>query len=95
MSAYFVFTKESIHNQAELDTYNALVAATFEGHPVKLLAAYGAQDVVEGEGPEGVVIAEFPTKEAAMAWYNSPEYVKVRAHRFAAGAYRATLVEGL
>jgi uncharacterized protein (DUF1330 family) len=71
------------------------VGATFKGHPIKILAAYGPQQVLEGDAPEGVVIVEFPTTEAARAWYDGPEYQEVRQHRFKGSKYRAVLVEGV
>ena len=65
------------------------------GHPVTVLAAYGRQEVIEGPDVEGVVILEFPTFEAAKAWYDSPAYRKVREHRFRGADYRAVIVEGV
>jgi hypothetical protein len=44
------------------------------GLPVKFLAAYGRQEVLEGPVPEGVAIAEFPSMEEAKQWYESPAY---------------------
>ena len=95
MSAYFIFTKEKTLNQDEMDIYMQKVQATFAGHPVKLLAAYGPHEVVEGEPTEGVVVAEFPNMEAAKAWYDSPAYCEVREHRFQGALYRAILVQGI
>ncbi|GBQ94417.1 DUF1330 domain-containing protein [Asaia lannensis] len=95
MSTYIVFTREEILNPDEMATYSSLVGETFKGHPVKILAAYGAQEILEGVGPDGVVIVEFPNREAALAWYDGDAYRKVREHRFLGGKYRATLVEGV
>ncbi|MBP0604746.1 MULTISPECIES: DUF1330 domain-containing protein [Burkholderia] len=95
MATYIVFTRESTQNQQELDLYSSQVGATLAGHPVKVLAAYGPQEILEGEGPEGVVIVEFPSKEAAHAWYHGPEYQAVVRHRFNGARYRAVLVEGV
>ncbi|WP_275003073.1 DUF1330 domain-containing protein [Promicromonospora iranensis] len=67
MSAYVVFFKESTHDQAEVDAYLASVRDTFEGHPAKILAAYGEQQVLEGAAPEGVVVIEFPTAADARS----------------------------
>jgi len=36
--------------------------------------AQGDPDVVEGAWPDSVVLIEFPDREAATAWYASPEY---------------------
>ncbi|MBB2206192.1 DUF1330 domain-containing protein [Gluconacetobacter takamatsuzukensis] len=95
MTAYIVFTRESTRDQAELDAYSQAVAPTFEGHPLKVLAAYGAQEVLEGTSPEGVVILEFPTVEAAQAWYDSPAYQTVVQHRWKGASYRVVIVQGV
>ncbi len=95
MSAYAIFTREKTLNQAEMDIYHAQVQATFAGHDIKLLAAYGPFEDLEGHLTEGTVIAEFPTMEAAKAWYDSPAYREVRLHRFNGAIYRATLVQGV
>ena len=95
MATYMVFTRESTKNAAELATYSEKVGATLAGHPVTVLAAYGRHEVVEGSDVEGVVILEFPTFEAAKAWYDSPAYREVREHRFRGAAYRAVIVEGV
>ena len=95
MATYIVFTRESTQDQQELDTYFNEVGATLAGHPLKVLVAYGPQETSEGEGPEGVVIVEFPSKEAAHAWYHGAEYQAVVQHRFKGARYRAVLVEGV
>ncbi|PRY04480.1 DUF1330 domain-containing protein [Paraburkholderia sp. BL25I1N1] len=95
MSTYIVFTRESTQDQGELDVYHSEVGVTFKGHPVKILAGYGSQQVLEGDAPEGVVIVEFPSTAAARAWYDSPAYQEVAQHRFKGARYRAVLVEGV
>ena len=94
MSAYVVFTRESTEDSAELDIYMNTVAPTFEGHPIKFLALYGALDKLEGKGPEGIVILEFPSMQAARTWYDSPSYQAVAAHRHKGATYRVSIVEG-
>ncbi len=88
MAAYAVFIRQSTHNPDELATYSEKVGATLSGHPVSVLAAYGRQEVLEGPEVEGVVILEFPTIDAAKAWYDSPAYREVRQHRFRGADYR-------
>jgi uncharacterized protein (DUF1330 family) len=95
MSAYVVFIREQTLDRAELDTYFKEVKATFAGHELKVLANYGPQEDLEGSPTEGTVIAEFPSMEAAKAWYDSPLYRKVREHRFKGAIYRAVLVAGV
>ena len=95
MSAYFIFTREKTLDQTEMDIYNREVSATTAGHGMKILAAYGPHEDVEGIPTEGTIILEFPTMEAAKAWYDSPAYREVRVHRFQGATYRATLVQGV
>jgi len=95
MAAYAVFIRESTRDRAELETYTPLAAASMAGRPMKVLAVYGRQEVLEGPEVEGVVIVEFPSLEEAKAWYDSPEYRAAREHRFRGAEYRAVLVEGL
>jgi uncharacterized protein (DUF1330 family) len=95
MSAYFVFTREKMLDPKEMEIYSQKVTATLAGHPVKVLAAYGQHEDVEGMPTEGTVIAEFPSMEAAKAWYDSPAYREVREHRLLGAVYHAILVQGV
>jgi uncharacterized protein (DUF1330 family) len=95
MAAYIVFMRDRMRDKAEFGKYMEAVPPTLEGHPVRPLALYGAIQTLEGPQIEGAVIAEFPTMEAALAWYNSPAYQQARQHRFKAGDYRVFLTEGL
>ncbi|WP_437225559.1 DUF1330 domain-containing protein [Planctomicrobium sp. SH661] len=94
MPAYAVFIREATRDQSQLDVYSPKAGASIEGHPVKILAAYGPQEILEGPPMEGVVILEFPSMEAAKAWYDSPAYQEAREYRFKGADYRAFLVEG-
>jgi len=95
MAVYAVFIRESTRDPAEMETYSQMAGDTLAGHRVKVLAAYGHQQVLEGPRVEGVVILEFPSMEEAKAWYDSPAYQQARAHRFQGATYRALLIEGL
>lgn len=92
MPVFVVFVRDSTTNQAEYDIYASKVRATLAGHPVKILAAYGPHEVLEGPPIEGAVIAEFPTLEAAKAWYLSPVYQDAARHRKAGASYRGFIV---
>ena len=95
MKGNLVFTRDKTLDKDEMATYSKEVPATFAGHEFKVLALYGAHEDMEGVATEGSVILEFPSIEAAKAWYNSPAYRKVREHRFKGGTYRVTLIEGV
>ena len=95
MAAYIVFMRERMRDKAEFGKYMEAVPPTLEGHPVRPLALYGTIETLEGPALEGAVIAEFPTLEAARAWYHSPAYQQAVLHRHKAGDYRVFIIEGL
>ncbi|MGB7728689.1 MAG: DUF1330 domain-containing protein [Candidatus Acidiferrum sp.] len=95
MSAYLIFTREKTLDPKELAIYSKEVPTTLAGHPGKPLAFYGQQENLEGPPTESTVILEFPTADAAKAWYNSPAYRQVREHRFKGAQFRVTLVQGV
>jgi uncharacterized protein (DUF1330 family) len=95
MSAYLIFTREKTLDPAELEIYWSQIKSTFAGHQVKLLASYGRHEDLEGPPTEGTVVAEFPSMEAAKAWYDSPAYREVRQHRLRGAIYRGLVVEGV
>ena len=95
MKGYLVFTRDKTIDKNEMAAYSKEVKATFAGHEFKILALYGAYEDLEGAPTEGTVILEFPSIEAAKAWYNSPAYRTVREHRFKGATYRVTLIEGV
>ncbi len=93
MPAYMIFIREQTLDRAELEAYWAKVASTLEGVPIKVLSAYGPHVTLEGADVEGVVIAEFPSMEAARQWYDSPGYQSVVNHRHRGATYRGLIVE--
>lgn len=95
MTAYLIFTREKTLDGQELATYSKSVPATLAGHEFKVLALYGKHEDLEGTATEGTVIMSFPSADAAKAWYNSPEYKRVREHRFKGARFRVTLVQGV
>jgi uncharacterized protein (DUF1330 family) len=95
MSAYIVFTREKTLDKLELATYSKDAPATLAGHEVKVLALNGSHEDLEGPSTEGTVIFEFPSIEAAKAWYNGSPYLEVREHRLKGATYRVTLLEGV
>jgi uncharacterized protein (DUF1330 family) len=95
MSAYIVFTRERLRDSAEMDIYAGKAGSTLSGHEGKPLAYYGPNETLEGAPIDGAVIIEFPTLDAAKAWYESPAYVEARVHRFKGADYRVFITEGL
>lgn len=94
MAAYAIFLREETLDQTELDTYAASVAPVLEKFTPEVLAAYGAQEVVEGPATEGVVLLRFPSFEDATRWYHSSEYQGIVGHRLKGARYRGIIVQG-
>jgi uncharacterized protein (DUF1330 family) len=95
MAAYVVIFRDEMKNADQYAAYGQKAMASFAGHDAKLLVANGALTRLEGERPDGVVVIEFPTAEAAKAWYYGPAYQAAVGERLAATSGRAVIVEGL
>ena len=55
------------------------------------------REVLDSRGNPTVecdVLLEFPSKEAALAWYDSPEYQAAKQSRQGAAIMRMVLIEG-
>ncbi|MXP50287.1 DUF1330 domain-containing protein [Pantoea sp. Eser] len=72
MSAYVVFIRDNTPNEDEMAIYAEKAGQARGDHPINPRAFYGELETLEGQEAEGVVILEFPTREAAHAWYDSP-----------------------
>ena len=95
MAAFIVFTRERTRDPRELEIYAQKAPAGLAGHPITIRSLYGRHEVIEGPDVEGVAILEFPTFEAAKAWYKNPVYSEARQHRLKGGDYRAVIVESV
>ncbi|MGR3718054.1 MAG: DUF1330 domain-containing protein [Thermohalobaculum sp.] len=79
----------------EYKKYVSGARAAFEAHGATFLARGGENAEVEGAlGRERHVVIEFPSYQAALECYNSPEYQAARAFRAEAGVATIVLVEG-
>jgi uncharacterized protein (DUF1330 family) len=76
------------------DEYRSQVMATLEPFDGRFLVRGGAFTTVEGEMPfERVVVAEFPSRETAEAWYRSDAYQAVLPIRLAAARSLFVIVD--
>jgi uncharacterized protein (DUF1330 family) len=95
MTAYVVFIRERMRDRTEYEVYREKSRPVNASHPLKPLALYGQHEVLEGPAIEGAVILEFPSIEAAKAYYHSAAYQDAARHRFLGADYRVFIVEGL
>ena len=94
MSAYFVFHNR-IQNAKQMQEYVAKALPTLAPYKHEILVFEANSTVIEGSTnlPRTIVV-KFDSREAAMAWYNSPEYQAVLPMRLAATEGFAVLVDG-
>jgi uncharacterized protein (DUF1330 family) len=81
----------------DADGYKAYVAMLpdiFRKYGGRYTTRGGKMEVVEGKSRPRVVIIEFPSFEAAMTCYRSPEYAKAIALRQAAADADLIVIEG-
>jgi uncharacterized protein (DUF1330 family) len=95
MSAY-VIVQETVQDQEMFDSYRKDVPATIFAHGGRFLVRGGALTVLEGEWEmPRVVVVEFPSRAAAEAWYESPEYQKLVPLRRNSTTGNFVIVDGI
>lgn len=94
MACYFV-ARIRIHDEAEYNRYLARCDEVFARCQGRYLAVDPAPVPIEGAPEAGrMVLIEFPDEEAFRAWYDSPAYQEILAHRLAGADCAASLIRG-
>ena len=94
MAAYIFFQRLNTKDVEELAKYAEKVGIALQGQPIKPLAFMTKHENLEGPFTETAVLAEFPSIEAAKAWYFGDTYTAIRQHRLRGGDHMAVLFEG-
>ena len=94
MNTYVIFYVEEISDAEQLDKYKKAAHPTLSAAGGKVVAAYGRQEVVEGESLAGVVMIKFDNYEAACEWYHSAAYQEAKELRKFAARTHAVIIEG-
>ena len=85
MPAYVV-AFVTVENPEPMGRYAEAVAAVTERYGGRYLFAGPGAETIEGDwGANGMAILEFPTREDALRWYESPEYQAIKGLRAEAG----------
>ena len=97
MSACYVWVEVTVPDMSKLAEYMQKVPGTIEKYGGKYLIRAGDVDVLEGNiGAHPLkVLIEFSDKEAALAWYHSPEYHAIHAIRTENSQGNIMLVAGV
>lgn len=94
MSAYII-ARITVAQPEDYLTYANQTVALAERFGGRFLVKGGMQTVLEGNSPERHVIVEFPDREAALAWYNSPEYRRILPIALASSQRDIVIVDGI
>lgn len=95
MSA-FVIANVTVTDPVRYQDYRKLVPASIEKFGGRFIARGGQVEVLEGDWhPSRLVIVEFPSVDAARAWWHSPDYAEARAIRQATSEGTLLILEGV
>ena len=95
MAAYMM-VQSTIDNEKQYQKYREAVVPLIMKFGGKFLIKGGKVEVLEGQ-PDGrsMVVFEFPSMEAIDAFWNSPEYVPVKALREGVATLNVWAVPGI
>lgn len=85
----------TITDPEQYQQYATSTREAFQKYGANILARGGAFQQMEGDGHPRNVVIEFPSLQAALDCYNSPEYQSAKAKRVGAGIANIVLVEGV
>lgn len=95
MSAFMLFDVRGVTDHEKLGQYQARVLDTVDAHGGRYRVLGGPASVVEGSWTIGTpVLIEFPSREAAEAWYGSDAYRPLLTLRGEAADCAALLIDG-
>ena len=95
MAAYAIAHLRSVDVGPDVVEYLEKIDATLEPYDGRFLVHGGRLEVLEGEWPGTVVVVEFPDRERATAWYESPAYQEILPLRTENAAGSAVVVAGV
>jgi uncharacterized protein (DUF1330 family) len=94
--AYYVILDVTIHDLPRYQEYMAQVKPMIEAAGGRYLVRGGAHTVLEGDwSPTRLVVFEFPSREVAQSFFQSPQYQPLKAMRHAASDADIVGVEGV
>jgi uncharacterized protein (DUF1330 family) len=96
MPAYCLFDNVEVTDPDALADYASRTLATIRAYSGRYLVIGGDVELKEGTSMVHFpVLIEFPTLDAANAWYDSPEYAPLKRLRHGAGRFNAIFMAGL
>lgn len=96
MPAWFIVTAHVHDREAFMTGYSPAAAKLTEAMGGKYIVRGRGGQVLEGEGPDGgaAIVMEWPDRETALRFWNSPEYAEIKKLREGLADLTVMLVEG-
>ncbi|GAB5508221.1 MAG: coronamic acid biosynthesis protein CmaL [Rhizobiaceae bacterium] len=93
--AAFIISRVSISDHETMSGYMADAPDSVHAYGGEYVVRTGDITALEGDADyERVVVVKFPTKERALAWYNSEEYRELRDVRWRSAEAHIICVPG-
>ncbi|MEM6410669.1 MAG: DUF1330 domain-containing protein [Pseudomonadota bacterium] len=91
----YLIAQITIHDRSSYDKYDDGFFEVWEKYDGEVLSVDEAPTILDGDwSATRSVLLSFPSKEAAMAWATSPEYIELAKHRVDGAETRSIMVEG-
>lgn len=94
MSKGYWIVRVDVSDQEQFKKYAVANADAFRKYGAKFLARAGQYTVAEGDARTRNTIVEFPSYQAALDCWNSPEYQAARELRASASMIDLVIVDG-
>jgi uncharacterized protein (DUF1330 family) len=95
MSAY-ILVEIDVHDPEGFQRYRETVMPSIAAYGGRFVVRGGLIETLEGDWkPPRLAILEFPDRDRARAWWESPEYAAPKALRLKTARSRMVLVEGV
>jgi uncharacterized protein (DUF1330 family) len=94
MAKGYWIARIDIRDPERYKDYVSTARPAFERHGARFLARGGTTTALEGKARARNVVIEFPSVQAALDCYNSPEYQAARAIRVTVADGELIIVEG-
>ena len=92
--AYWI-ARIDVADAGKYKEYASGAAAAFKHYGAKYLVRGGSFTAMEGQARSRNAVIEFPSYQAAIDCFNSPEYQAARAHRLPVATAEIVIVEGV
>ncbi|MCG8654335.1 MULTISPECIES: DUF1330 domain-containing protein [unclassified Yimella] len=94
MSKGYWIAHISVHDPDGYTQYTDRNGAVYAKYGGRLLVRGGTFEAVEGKARDRNVVVEYPSYEAALAAYHSPEYAEAKKYRQASSDGELLVIEG-